>query len=324
MALMPKADVSDGLSDGCSLWSALLHERGRAYRVARARGASPQDAEDCAQEALARVAAMPDVDLDRVGPLVGVVASRLAVDVHRRDQRDRGVLQRSDVAQLIHAAPEQAVCDAAEARWLWSRLDGLAPRERQAIELRAGGRTVTEIADALGVTYKAAENVLRRARSRMREVWRSTAALLGVLWGGRARPRDAALLSVPVALVVVLALLSEPATSADGDPQTGAPPLSQVVDGPPTRALPLAPDGATPPARPPVVTSIAPAADPPSLDDVRPVPMVPPVDAGVVRYEGGHFEEIHPEETFAETVERCVREGVVVSVTEVRCRDEAD
>lgn len=60
------------------LWAALLDNRERALRVARARCADPHDAEDCAQEALARVAAMPSVDLDRIGSLVTAVVSNLA------------------------------------------------------------------------------------------------------------------------------------------------------------------------------------------------------------------------------------------------------
>ena len=65
------------------LWAALLAERDRAERVARARCRSRQDAEDCAQEAMARVAAMPDVDLTRIGPLISTVVAHLAVDTHR-------------------------------------------------------------------------------------------------------------------------------------------------------------------------------------------------------------------------------------------------
>jgi len=65
--------------------------------------------------------------------------------------------------------------------WLWSRRLALSAQDRRVFELRAQSKAVPHIADELGLTYKAAENALGRARAHLRAAWRATAALLGLL-----------------------------------------------------------------------------------------------------------------------------------------------
>jgi RNA polymerase sigma-70 factor (ECF subfamily) len=140
------------------LWSAIVDNRERAVRVAMARCARRDDVDDCVQEAITRVAGMKDVDVDRVGPLLTAVVSNLAAD----RQRARGVALRHQhrVLSTPVPAPEDQVCEAAEARWLWAQRAALPEQDRRAFELRAQGRGVAEVARELGITYKAAENAL--------------------------------------------------------------------------------------------------------------------------------------------------------------------
>lgn len=307
------------------LWNALLAERDRAQRVARARCSSKQDAEDCVQEAMARVVAMSDVDLRRVGPLLGVIVANLAADTHRARARAFKAEPRLVAAGLAEPSPEEDVCDALEARWLWAMRTELPDQDRAVLELRAQGHTAGQAAEALGVTYKAAESAYTRARMRMKAIWRAAAALLGILWG---RPvRDTAPVAVPVAASVVIAGLAVlgvviPAGEGQADSSSRQ-----------TLAEPGRPEAATeaadvvvqatrrPAGPPPAPVPAAVLAGPRNAPPVSPVPVrvVPQSAAGPAYVTGVRVGEEHAEESLAETVKRCLRKGVIVTPTYVDC-----
>jgi len=309
-----------------AVWAAVLEHEDRVRRVARSRCRTPQDAEDCAQEAMARVAAMPDVDLDRIGPLLSTVVANLAVDGHRA--AGRAARAEPKIAVLPGPTPEDALCDAAEARWLWASRHRLPDRERQVLELRAQGRTVAETAAALGVTYKAAESAYTRARTGLRAIWRTTAALLAVLWGRPARQTAG---GAAVAVAATAVLLGAAPPPAEGEPPPASPsdarpaaPGPALQQGGPA-APPSAPTERPTPSGPPV-----PQADdgtkpstPPAPDRAEPPDLVvPPLRVGPAGAEGTTAGRERTDETFTETVARCAEHGVDLSPFRVGCRTE--
>jgi len=62
----------------------------------------------------------------------------------------------------------EQIDDTAEARWLESLVDSLAPIERAVVRARADGYGVGETAERLNLTYKAVEGALTRARRKLR------------------------------------------------------------------------------------------------------------------------------------------------------------
>ena len=137
-------------------------------RYLRGRGASPQDAEDLAQEALFKAYR----NLHRYDPArpfepwLRTIAARLAADHAERRGRERAV------ASLDHdpAGPAARGADAAEAgRTLWRIAAELLPaRQYAALERRyAAGLSGREIASELGVTEANIKVMLFRARKRL-------------------------------------------------------------------------------------------------------------------------------------------------------------
>lgn len=299
------------------LWDALVLERDRAVRVARSRGAPPDDVDDVVQEATARVAAMEDVDVARVGPLLTVVVANLVTDQHRTRVRSAR-LEKRLAAQLLHASsPDEAVCDDAEARWLHSvAAELLSEQDRRVLELRAQGLSVGASAEALGVTYKAAERALARARARMKKAWSATAALAGLLLGrpwskGQAATPAAAMAAAVVAVAIggwgQLAPPAEAAPLAEAPAPVGSPvPQPRSTGSVPTQARqapPAAPRPAPAASRDPSGSRIAGTG---------------PVRVG--RLETAQsVERRREDETLLETAQRCLRDGLVVSQSYVGC-----
>lgn len=305
------------------LWSAVLAERPRAERVARSRCASRQDAEDCVQEAMARVVAMSAVDTARVGPLLATVTANLAADSHRGRARAAKAEPRLRAALVLEETPEDAVCDAAEARWLWQRIEVLAAQDRRVLELRAQGRSVADTAEALGLTYKATESSFTRARSKMRAVWRATAAVLGILWGRQTRRPATTAAFATVAVTLAFALLPQVQGEAAGPPTGSAsPPLQTAAaaagsatgraEPAPAQAPRRAPAAAPTTAPAPAAPSAAPTAQ--SLVDAEPITIRGTTTGPTT------VSRERQEETLAETVERCLAEGVHVTPYHVECR----
>lgn len=300
------------------VWSALLSERDRALRVAAARCGTREEAEDVVQEAFARIAAMPDVDVGRVGPLLSSVIGNLAVDGHR--SRSRAVRAQHRLLHPAPPVPEEVVCDRAEAQWLWTQRTELSPQDRRMLELRTAGLTLPESAEHLGITYRAAENALGRARRRLRAAWRATAALLGVLWTRRSGKAAGVAAAVPAALAAALALVVVPHASARlGQVPPAAEGLHAVHatltrDAASAGPAPKARASARP--RAPGALAAAPAASPAS----RVVARTPAVRAGRVEVGPVPVTQRYPDESLVESVRRCVENGVSVDPTRLGCR----
>jgi RNA polymerase sigma factor (sigma-70 family) len=303
-------------TDRAAVWQALLDQRERAVRVARARCGSPTEVDDCVQEAMTRIAAMPDVDVERVGPLLSTVVANLAMDGHRVRSRARRHQHR--VAALVQPSHDSDVCDVAEARWLWAQRRDLSSQDRRVIELRADGYSIQQAAVELGITYKAAENALGRARRSLRAVWRATASLVGILCGGRLRPRAA---SPAVALASVAALAvavslggqhpASPATPAPTDrPAAVRDVQAAVVSG--NAAARAARAGGE-------LRNAAAARRSHAQTAGRGLVATPAVSVGPVHGAATHGEIRRGNESFLETTTDCLQRGVVVTVRYVGC-----
>jgi predicted phage tail protein len=81
---------------------------------------------------------------------------------------------------------EKVVCDQAEARWLARQGAALPESQRVALKLKAQGLEVAQVAQRMGLTYKAAESLLGRAQRTLRAALAATLAAVAVgLWRGR-------------------------------------------------------------------------------------------------------------------------------------------
>lgn len=171
-------------------WQQIWSHREQLLRVARRRSTSPQDAEDAVHEAMARAAERPHLDGDRLGAWLTAVTVRLCVDQHRQLSRDTEIRRRAD---SMLSAPsviphEEVVCDQAEARWLARQGATLPESQRVALQLKAQDLDVAQVAQRMGLTYKAAESLLGRARRTLRAALAATLAAVAVgLWRGRPR-----------------------------------------------------------------------------------------------------------------------------------------
>lgn len=202
-----------------------------------------EDAEDIASEAISRAMAS-DVDPDVLPAWLTTTTKRLVVDEVRRRDRRRSLVSRLGA---LHSDEDEDVIDLrldrAEADWLSTVVRTLPARQRQALELLVESSDIAAVAETMGVSYKAAEHLLARARSAVRSSAKATWAVL-VLWSGsRLAKRMIAVPAAGVALTASIALLvhdqpvrtpnaSPPAALAPGDddlapvsglPSTGAP-----------------------------------------------------------------------------------------------------
>ena len=301
------------------VWAALVDNRERAMRVALSRCGSREEVDDCVQEAMTRVAAMPDVDVARIGQLLTAVVSNLAVDAHRA--RSRAIQNLHRVVPPPQPGPDEVVCDVAEARWLWAQRGKLAERDRRVLDLRVANRSVGEAARELGITYKSAEHALARARGFLRAAWRATAALAGILWGSRLRRSVAgpAVALSPAALSLVLALTIVASGALGSDRGAGA---ARMIPADSAALSAASPAVLRASRAAPAAARAAGAARPgtrPSSPRERTVVRTREVRAhGLHVYPGG-VTRSSENETVLESAERCLRDGPIVTTTYVGC-----
>jgi len=308
-----------------AVWKALAGQRHRAVRVALARGADAQDVDDVVHEAMLRVAAMPRVDLARVGPLLTTVVTNLVVDGHRRRAAADKALRRLR-AQPAEVPPvDDDICDAAEARWLDEQIPSLPAQDGRVLRLRALGVTRRQAAASLGITDKAAEGAYSRARSRMNAIWRPTAALLGIGWVRQLRHwRTAAPAAGAAAAAFVVVALHH--TPEPAPPDSAVPPPAPSAADLPKRPLVRA----DAPAR---LTALAPPQDPAPADAPlgparrtqpkrisKPIMSTRPLD-GTAGLTGGSVgvEQRDPDQSLTESLQQCIEEGVTVTPYEIGC-----
>ncbi|MBT2455952.1 sigma-70 family RNA polymerase sigma factor [Streptomyces sp. ISL-86] len=247
--------ISDSGQSGMSAyrWQQIWSHREQLLKVARRRSMSLQDAEDAVHEAMVRAAECPHLDGDRLGAWLTSVTVRLCVDRFRQLSRDAEVHTRSALTAPGQVTVEEAVCDRAEARWLAGRSRDLPARQAEALRLKAEDLDVAQVAGQLGLSYRAVESLLVRARRTLRATLAGTLALAA--WAWRARPQagggaqTAGLVSAAATLVIVVLTLPTP-SEAQGSPP--APPrrsgaASPAAPDPASKSLPASYEPATSP-----------------------------------------------------------------------------
>jgi RNA polymerase sigma factor (sigma-70 family) len=143
-------------------------------RIARRYTSCLEDAEDAAQTAVLRLMeAQPQVvgalrTEPQVRKWLKTTAIRLCADTYRRAP-SFGLLARLFASALdLEADVADGVCTRAEATWLTRVAETLPKRHRLVAEVFMAGGGVAEVQERCGVTYDAAEHMVRDTRARLR------------------------------------------------------------------------------------------------------------------------------------------------------------
>jgi RNA polymerase sigma factor (sigma-70 family) len=288
------------------LWEQVSVHRVRLVRLARSRGLSADDAEDCVSEAMLRCVEFPNLDEERLGAFLTTVTVRLCADGYRaRTYRDR-LTYRLSAEPTVQPAAEEAVCDRAEATWLAARIDDLPPFQQAVVHARADGLSATEIAERLRLSRTAVESHIARARRALRSARASAWGVVLSRFEGLAV--DGAAVSAAVGLLLVGPGLVPPEHHVRQPPVVVAsdvPDAVRAADRVVVRPVP-APPVARPVAPSPQRGRAAAPSRPPDKhrpkSDVKPWVMVGPT--GVGSHEGDD------EYTELERLEQCITYGI--------------
>ena len=300
-------------------WSLVAPHRERLVALVRPHCVSLEDAEDCVHDALVQVACHPSLVPARVPGLLSVVALRRAYDLARARGRKHLRLRALAANSDQPSSPEDIVLDRLQAGWVVNRSQALSGREREVFAHRAAGFTPGETAEVLNITPKAAESAFGRARLALRVAWAAIASVvLGVV---RRRPRGQSATSgmaVASATFAAVATIGGLTLSPWGGPEQRpgvvhrtVAPVTWPEPGDVTsaqrsaiRPLPAPTPGRQ--ARLPAGT----AGSSQIILQARPVGSRGP-SVTVTRSDG--------KETMLQTLERCLREGPVITSRYIGC-----
>lgn len=293
------------------------HHRARLVAVARRRVDSAADAEDCVSEAILRCLTFPGLDEARIGEFLTAVTMRLCVDVHRRSAREHRALQRLGVVRHAHE-PHEAICDQSEARWMLTQASALPPRESAVVQALVAGQRARQTAERLGVTPKAVECALRRARQRLRHAWLATLAVSGVAGLRRVLPRAASV--VPVALsaaAAVTVMLPAPGHAAAPGVQ---PPMPRAASASSYQLVALPRREAPRPGAHRAFAHVEPRAASVVGRHSRLLAETGPVgDARIATVGGTTASRTAEDKSFLESVDDCLGSGPQVTAHEIGC-----
>lgn len=204
-----------------------MWERRRALAVREARRVlgSSSESEDCAQDVLVSVLARPEplASAERPDAWLTTVARRRAIDRVRQEQRRVSVSTHQVAAdpRLVEDLAD-AVADRLAAEALAADVHALPRATRAVLGHLAQGQTTAEAAEALGISKRAADSHLHRARIALRSRWSSAlAASVGLLAVLR-RPASGATAVAAVPIALLLAAGGQP-VDRDLPATTGAP-----------------------------------------------------------------------------------------------------
>lgn len=304
-------------------WLALWAQRPVLLSIARRRLTSPDEAEDVVADAMVRTfeRRIPPAE---AGRYCTVVVINLCVD------RARSMARLQRVAPLLcdsslSPAPEEGVLAAVGVTTVRTGIAGLPGRQRAALELRANGAAVTDIATQMSLPYKAVESLLSRGRAALRAHLLAAASALMAVFSlcTRAGPvrTASAFGAVPVSLVLALATQG---------PQALVVPAEATLPAVVTASLePAAPVARAREPREALVAAVPgrPRAEPwqtPSVQQprTRPTVAVAETDAHGVPVSDVVVTQEAADEDLLTSVGRCLAEGPVVNPEEVGCRAE--
>jgi DNA-directed RNA polymerase specialized sigma24 family protein len=285
---------SDELVDA---WRDLSARASRAARGGRGPGAEDhvQDAIVAALEERRRTGRTPDAPRS----WLGTVARRREVDTVRRAVRERRAAAASCGVGATDADVALEVLDRHEAHWLAAHVEQLPARTRDVVRELGSGASQADVALALGLTPRAVEGHVRRARLALRRVLERAGSVAALLRGGRLRlRRRVPVIAVGAAAAVVAAGYLFPDSVDRLVPLPPPKPVHHPLPPGAVAALPL-PAGPVGPSAvaavpPPPVALRAPrrTADPPDTPPTAPPATSPPAanpgaDALVASSKGG-------------------------------------
>jgi RNA polymerase sigma factor (sigma-70 family) len=152
-----------------SVWVGLDHRRSRLINIARQYGISIPDAEDVVSEAVLRIATWRRTDQSSIDQLASTVVRRLCLDELRRRKRESECLRRIGSEKDAESA-EADVCDRAAACCAVRAIASvLTLAELKVILLAMDGHDHADIAAQLGITIRASQVALSRARIKIRK-----------------------------------------------------------------------------------------------------------------------------------------------------------
>ena len=151
------------------LWRELDGFRPRLTTMALAWGLSADDAEDVASEAMLHTAAQADLDLSRLRQAVFAALRRCLLDRVEWSAQEIRAVQRSWWADPTGDGPVER--EVVGRQYVGTLIDRarLTGQEEQVVRLVVAGHRHTEVAGRLGVTAKASQRSLDRARSKLRK-----------------------------------------------------------------------------------------------------------------------------------------------------------
>jgi RNA polymerase sigma factor (sigma-70 family) len=217
-----------------------------AARACRAILWSREDADDCVGAALEQaLRARQTTTLECPRAWLISVAKRRALDLaKRRAREERRAATQVAAETMFFADPTSSVDDEHEADWLWRQAQALPPTTVRVLASIRGGATVAEAASDLGITKRAAESHVLRARQRLMSAWRCTLSVGGGfplamrrILGSVAAPATA-VAAVAGAALLVLPTAQHPASPGSA---TRAPGSVAVAVREPVAAHPLTP-----------------------------------------------------------------------------------
>ena len=320
---MPRAAM-DAALDG-ERWQLADQFRSRLVTYAYARLGNMHDAEDCASEAILRAVSFAELDEARISQFLFTLTQRLCVDVLRARARETRALQRA--FGPAPGEPDEDICDRDEAQWVLSLVSSLPPGEGFAMRALAAGARPKEAAQTLGVTAKAFESAVGRARKRLKVAWQATLGLAAVAatriaskthqYTNAAATTATALAISGVVVGAAPASQAQTPTDLAMSEQTSTT-VAVLSDRPRPHqgsAVVVPRGGRAPVARPPTRTNHG------SSD--RTLASAPPVHAGkVVSSGGGPLVSQHDDgDGPVESVLDCVTKGVDISPQSIGCRD---
>lgn len=297
--------------DRCRRAQIAWRQRDQLARLAQRRTSSWFDAEDTAQEAIVRALEAPELDCEQLPGWLTRVAINLCTDL----ARDRGRQHKRIRYQVLQEAAEpdleSIVVERAHAQAMHKLALALPPAQRSALLMRAEGRSVDDVAAALGISPKAAESLLSRARATLRRAAGAVVAA-AVLLVRFCRRTTTTLTATAAALSSILVIVpGVVGSAAPGGPidLPGAA-VSNVV----SRPVPLAGAWTTRPTapRPRRVAGHEVAVDAPVLapQDYR---------VGPARIHDNGDGRTHRHESLLQSTRECIDDGLVVTGDYVGC-----
>lgn len=143
--------------------------RSLAQKVSRGAGASKEEAEDIAQDAMLRLWQMHD-ELEKFNSLEAVtarIARNLTFSLHRKPMLDD--LNGKEIT-LLQPSPAETLEDKENDEWMQRRIDQLPDTEHTILMMRqVEQRSNKEIAQLLGIAETSVSTLLARARRRLLE-----------------------------------------------------------------------------------------------------------------------------------------------------------